>query len=104
MIWNSGLSRGIFHQGCGGVFRGFPAAASSCTVALVVLPARSAPEHPSTPRPSVYSLRKASTGSLRLALEAGSRPATKVRNTLMSTRMTAAPKGRNAMFGTPITA
>ena len=47
-----------------------------------------------------YSLRSASTGSLRLADDAGMRPAMNVRNTLMSTSTTAACQGSCATFGT----
>ncbi len=47
-----------------------------------------------------YSLRSASTGSLRAAAIAGNRPATKERNTLMATRITPAVTGNRAMSGT----
>ena len=47
-----------------------------------------------------YSLRRASTGSLRLAALEGMRPARNVRNTLMAIRMTAACHGSEATFAT----
>jgi hypothetical protein len=48
----------------------------------------------------LYSLRNASTGSLRLAAEDGIKPATNVSTTLIRININAAPTGNMAMFST----